>query len=104
MFFDLQVSSNPLSEKLTPQIESPQLGQEVEISPESLLSVDLMAKIINRFGGCIINVDYGDDGMFSDSIRAIKDHKYIPAPYFWQVPGLCDISAYVNFGSLAHFA
>ena len=63
-----------------------------------------MAKIINRFGGCIINVDYGDEGIFSDSIRAIKDHKYIPAPFFWQVPGLCDISAYVNFSSLASFA
>lgn len=39
-----------------------------------------------------------------DSVRAIKDHKYIPAPYFWQIPGECDLSAYVNFGALAQFA
>ena len=33
MFFDLDVSSQPLSEKLTPQVENPQLGQEIEVSP-----------------------------------------------------------------------
>ena len=74
------------------------------MSPTSLLTFDLMAKIVNRFGGCIVNVDYGDEGAFSDSIRAIKDHKYIPSPYFWQIPGECDLSAYVNFSALATFA
>lgn len=60
-----------------------------------------MAKMINKSGGAIINVDYGDDGYFNDSIRGIKNHKYVPHPYFWQLPGECDISAYVNFKSLA---
>lgn len=63
-----------------------------------------MAKVVNKFGGCIINIDYGDNGPFDDSIRAIKDHKYIPSPYYWQIPGMCDLSAYVNFAALAQYA
>lgn len=43
--------------------------------------------MIQKYGGAILNVDYGEEGTFSDSIRAIKDHKYIPSPYFWQIPG-----------------
>lgn len=66
--------------------------------------MDLLAKVIQKHGGAIINIDYGDEGAFVDSVRAIKDHKYIPAPYFWQMPGECDLSAYVNFGALAQFA
>lgn len=66
--------------------------------------MDLLAKIISKHGGAILNTDYGDEGVFSDSIRAIKNHKYIPSPYFWQMPGECDLSAYVNFSALAEFA
>lgn len=80
------------------------VGEEVEISPISMLTMDLLSKTIEKYGGAILNVDYGDEGAFSDSIRAIKDHKYIPSPYFWQIPGECDLSAYVNFSSLASFA
>lgn len=74
------------------------------MSPIGLLAMDLMAKTIQQSGGAIINVDYGEEGAFSDSIRAIKDHKYIPSPYFWQMPGKCDLSAYVNFSAMAEFA
>ena len=49
--------------------------------------MDLMAKMINKYGGCILNVDYGDDGHFHDSIRGIKEHKFVPSPYLWQIPG-----------------
>ena len=80
------------------------IGDIFEVSPESLLQIDLMSKIISRSGGCILNVDYGEEGSFTDSIRAIKDHKYVPAPYFWQIPGECDLSAYVNFSALKQFA
>lgn len=49
--------------------------------------MDLLAKIIQKHGGAILNIDYGGEGAFVDSVRAIKDHKYIPSPYFWQIPG-----------------
>ena len=63
-----------------------------------------MAKILLHTKGAILNVDYGGSGSYSNSIRAIKQHKFIPEPYFWQIPGKCDLSAYVNFSSLAEFA
>jgi SAM-dependent MidA family methyltransferase len=59
--------------------------------------MDMMAQIIKKTGGAILNIDYGAHAAYSDSIRAIKNHKYIPAPYFWQIPGKCDLSAHVNF-------
>lgn len=64
----------------------------------------MMAKMIRLSGGAILNVDYGGVGPFSDSIRAIKNHKYIPSPYFWQIPGVCDLSAHVGFNALAQYA
>ena len=39
--------------------------------------MDMMAKVIKITGGAILNIDYGGNGPFSDSIRAIKNHKYI---------------------------
>lgn len=69
-----------------------------------MLTIDILAKMIQRYGGAIMNIDYGDEGYFGDSIRAIKDHKFVPKPHFWQIPGKCDLSAYVNFGVLADFA
>lgn len=69
-----------------------------------MVTIDLMAKMIKLCGGAILNIDYGESFAFSDSIRAIMKHKYVDSPYFWQVPGTCDLSAYVDFASLARFA
>jgi len=66
--------------------------------------MDMMAKMIKLTGGAILNIDYGGNGPFIDSIRAIKSHKYIPAPHYWQIPGICDLSAHVAFAPLAAYA
>lgn len=66
--------------------------------------MDMMARVIKNTGGAILNIDYGGQGPFVDSIRAIKNHKYIPAPYYWQIPGKCDLSAHVAFSALAQYA
>jgi SAM-dependent MidA family methyltransferase len=66
--------------------------------------MDLMAKMIKMGGGGILNIDYGGFGPYHDSIRAIKDHKYIKSPYFWELPGTYDLSAYVPFTALAQYA
>lgn len=72
---------------MTPNLPDTKIGDTFEISPESLLQIDLMSKMVNNYGGCILNIDYGEEGYFQDSIRAIKDHKFIPSPHFWQLPG-----------------
>lgn len=66
--------------------------------------MDMMAKMIKYSGGGILNIDYGGNGPFVDSIRAIKGHKYIPSPFYWEFPGICDLSAHVAFSSLAQYA
>lgn len=101
---ELRNSSHNPPSFLVPQKEGAKVGEVVEVSPEGLLTIDSMAKTIKSAGGAILNVDYGEDGVFSDSVRAIKDHKYVPSPHFWQMPGLCDLSAYVNFAALGQFA
>lgn len=101
MPLEIKISERELPEKMVPISENPQVGQEVEISHISLLTMDLLAKTVQKYGGAILNVDYGDEGAFFDSIRAIKSHRYVPSPYFWQIPGECDLSAYVNFSALA---
>jgi hypothetical protein len=61
-----------LAEKMIPVVENPKVGDEIEMSFNSLMTMDLLSKIVNRSGGAIINIDYGNNGVFSDSIRAIK--------------------------------
>ena len=64
----------------------------------------MMAKMMRYSGGAILNIDYGGNGPFSNSIRAIKNHKFVPEPHFWQIPGACDLSAHVPFSTLARYA
>jgi SAM-dependent MidA family methyltransferase len=104
MPFQLINSSHNLHEKLIPNTDNPRIGDRIELSPESLITMDMMAQMVKYSGGGILNIDYGGNGPFADSIRAIKDHKYVPAPYYWQLPGVCDISAYVSFAPLAQYA
>ena len=66
--------------------------------------MDSMSKLLLHSKGAILNIDYGAESCFDNSIRAIKNHKFIPSPYYWDMPGKCDLSAYVNFAALAQFA
>ena len=50
-----------------------------------------------------MTVDYGNDFTHSDSIRAIRDHKYIEPPRWLNLPGMCDLSAYVDFLALKSY-
>jgi SAM-dependent MidA family methyltransferase len=43
-------------------------------------------------------MDYGENQGFSDSVRGIRNHKFVKN--FLDYPGEVDISAYVNFLSL----
>lgn len=48
-----------LPQKLTPTVKDPKVGDVLEISPESLITVDTIAKMITKYGGCLLNIDYG---------------------------------------------
>jgi SAM-dependent MidA family methyltransferase len=44
-------------------------------------------------------MDYGENQGFSDSVRAIRNHKFVKNVL--DFPGEVDLSAYVNFLSLS---
>jgi NADH dehydrogenase [ubiquinone] 1 alpha subcomplex assembly factor 7 len=60
--------------------------------------------LINKVGGAALIIDYGENHGFSDSVRAIANHKFLPKEAILNKPGECDISAYVNFLALARAA
>lgn len=85
--------------------EEIQLGDKIEVQPKSLILMNSFAELISKIGGAVLNIDYGDDCAFSDSVRGISGHKFIEkAEDLLEVPGQADISAYVNFLALAEVA
>ena len=49
-------------------------------------------------------IDYGEDQALTNSIRAIRKHKYLSEKEMLDNPGKADLSAYVNFNALKHSA
>uniref|UniRef100_A0A1J3EAC0 Protein arginine methyltransferase NDUFAF7 n=1 Tax=Noccaea caerulescens TaxID=107243 RepID=A0A1J3EAC0_NOCCA len=75
--------------------------EHVEISPKSMDLTQEMAKRIGSDGGGALIIDYGIDGIISDSLQAIRKHKFVN---ILDDPGSADLSAYVDFPSLKHSA
>jgi NADH dehydrogenase [ubiquinone] 1 alpha subcomplex assembly factor 7 len=79
-------------------------GDMIEISPHSQSLVTDMAELISATKGQGLIIDYGEDQALSNSIRAIKNHKYLSENEMMRTPGKADVSAYVNFRALKYTA
>lgn len=53
-------------------MKNPSIGDRIEVSHESLIAIDTMSKLLLNTKGAILNIDYGAEHAFSNSIRAIK--------------------------------
>ncbi|HEX8574604.1 MAG TPA: SAM-dependent methyltransferase [Allosphingosinicella sp.] len=74
-------------------------GTVLETSPDSLAVLRLLARRITIQGGGALIVDYGHDRLSAgDSLQAVKMHKYCDP---WRDPGEADLTAHVDFESLA---
>jgi len=76
-------------------------GDRIELSPDSINlmhQICELMKMSNDSAGLVI--DYGDERAFGNSLRAIKQHKYIEKEEWLQVPGQVDLSAHVDFAAL----
>ncbi|CAF2112090.1 protein arginine methyltransferase NDUFAF7 homolog, mitochondrial-like [Brassica napus] len=73
----------------------------VEISPKLMDLTQEITKIIGSDGGGALIIDYGNDGIISDSLQAIREHKFVN---ILNNPGSADLSAYVDFPSIKHSA
>lgn len=65
---------------------------------------DLIGTMVGRTNGSGLIIDYGDFNAFEDSMIGIKNHKFIPKKYLLELPGLIDLSYYVDFSNLSRSA
>lgn len=74
---------------------------QIEVCPKA---IDLTQEIANRIavdGGGALIIDYGLNGIVSDSLQAIRKHKFVD---ILDNPGTADLSAYVDFEAIRRSA
>ncbi|KMZ74778.1 Protein midA-like protein, mitochondrial [Zostera marina] len=75
--------------------------EHVEVCPKSMELTEEIAQRIESDGGGALIIDYGLNGIVSDSLQAIRKHKFVD---ILDDPGSADLSAYVDFDSIRHSA
>ena len=74
-------------------------GSVVETSPASLACVRRLAERMIMHGGAALIVDYGHDRLCTgETLQAVRMHDYADP---WMEPGESDLTAHVDFESLA---
>eukprot|EP01095_Lingulamoeba_sp_RSL-Kostka_P010690 TRINITY_DN3897_c0_g1_i2.p1 TRINITY_DN3897_c0_g1~~TRINITY_DN3897_c0_g1_i2.p1 ORF type:complete len:388 (-),score=82.81 TRINITY_DN3897_c0_g1_i2:293-1456(-) len=73
-------------------------NERVEISLDSISLVTRFGALITKRRGAALIIDYGENHPLSDSLRAIKDHKF---ENVFKSPGEADLSANVDFSVLS---
>ena len=77
-------------------------GAVIETSPAAKAAMTTIAARLKRSGGAALVVDYGSDRPSGKStLQAVRAHKY-DDPF--AAPGEADITAHVDFGTLARMA
>ncbi|XP_059642369.1 uncharacterized protein LOC132284293 isoform X2 [Cornus florida] len=75
--------------------------EHIEVCPKAMELTQTIAKRISSDGGGALIIDYGLKGIVSDSLQAIRKHKFVS---MLDDPGSADLSAYVDFAAIRHSA
>ncbi|KQK08487.1 protein arginine methyltransferase NDUFAF7, mitochondrial [Brachypodium distachyon] len=75
--------------------------EQIEVCPKAMEITEQIADRISSDGGGALIIDYGKNGIVSDSLQAIRKHKFV---HILDDPGSADLSAYVDFASIRHSA
>ncbi|XP_042461816.1 protein arginine methyltransferase NDUFAF7, mitochondrial [Zingiber officinale] len=75
--------------------------EHIEVCPKAMELTHQIAERISSDGGGALIIDYGKDGLISDSLQAIRQHKFVD---ILDDPGSADLSAHVDFASIRHCA
>lgn len=75
--------------------------EHIEVCPKAMEITEQIAERISADGGGALIIDYGKNGIVSDSLQAIRKHKFV---HILDDPGSADLSAYVDFASIRHSA
>ncbi|RIA83546.1 S-adenosyl-L-methionine-dependent methyltransferase [Glomus cerebriforme] len=98
--FRLVLSPNPTKESTTltsPQYTKFNVGDCIEVSSDSWNITQKISNQISKFGGSALIIDYGQDYIQDNTLRAIRDHKFV---HSLSLPGYADLSVNVNFSYL----
>ncbi|KAG6659377.1 hypothetical protein I3843_03G026600 [Carya illinoinensis] len=74
---------------------------QIEVCPKSMELTQTIAKRISSDGGGALIIDYGLNAVISDSLQAIRKHKFVNV---LDDPGSADLSTYVDFASIRRSA
>ncbi len=100
--FGLTQGADPWTKFLPPALAQAPMGSVVEMSPASLALIQSIAQRIVRRGGAALIVDYGPAASEpGDSLQAVRRHEKADV---LDDPGRADITAHVDFQSLAKAA
>ncbi|KAM1163955.1 hypothetical protein ACFX13_023956 [Malus domestica] len=75
--------------------------QHIEVCPKAMELTQTIAERVASDGGGALIIDYGLNGVVSDSLQAIRKHKFVN---ILDDPGSADLSGYVDFASIRHSA
>ncbi|XP_062213976.1 uncharacterized protein LOC133915001 isoform X1 [Phragmites australis] len=76
-------------------------AEHIEVCPKAMELTEQIADRISSDGGVALIIDYGKNGIVSDSLQTIRKHKFV---HILDDPGSADLSAYVDFVSIWHSA
>ncbi|KAL8471512.1 hypothetical protein ACS0TY_028325 [Phlomoides rotata] len=74
---------------------------QIEVCPRAIDTTQEIANRISVDGGGALIIDYGLNGVISDSLQAIRKHKFVD---ILDNPGSADLSAYVDYEAIRHSA
>ncbi len=99
----LPVVGKKLPVSIVPEVlREAALGSIIETSPASIAIVRALAKRVAGQGGAALIVDYGYDGpALGETLQAVKGHGFANP---FDAPGAHDLSAHVDFATLASMA
>ncbi|WP_308389662.1 SAM-dependent methyltransferase [Acidithiobacillus sp. AMEEHan] len=97
----------PLLQPLRPYLADWPVGYRTEVCPAATAWLQSLAERLQR--GRILLIDYGQEAAayyhpqrYRGSLRAYHRHHLLEEPFYW--PGLCDLTADVNFSTLMETA
>jgi len=97
------LSPTPIPDTAMPEaVRNAKLGEIYEVSLASADVMSRLSKIVARQGGAIIAIDYGySRTQTGETLQAVRKHAFADP---LEAPGEADLSAHVNFASLAEIA
>ena len=98
--FKIKTASTPTPLDL-PNLNDIENGTIAEIATSLPDIITPIARHIAQYGGGGIFIDYGKNNGLGDSLQAVQNHQAVD---FLARPGAADLSAHVNFSSIAHIA